>query len=288
MRRGDMAGAWDLSDAALRLVGQPINASLPRDVQRVWTGEPVDGRRVLVHCYHGLGDTVQFARFIPRLLANARSVDVWMQSPLVEAYGDRLAPARLLPLDDGPPPSGYDVDVEIMELAHLFRVEPGTIPPPLAVRAWRGSGQSDCVVIGVAWRAGEWNPDRSMAFSDLAPLLNLQRARVVPLLASLDAEEAAHFPGWRPRTTIAGLADQMAALDLVVTVDTLAAHLAGSIEVPTRLLLHERPDWRWMDRRADTPWYRSMRISRRRTGERWVDMVARVADAVERESAVRR
>jgi hypothetical protein len=149
------------------LADRPIDASTPRHLQRPWTGEPVDGRRVLVHCYHGLGDTVQFARFIAPLARVARAVDVWMQGPLVTAYGDRLA-----------------------------------------------------------------------------------------------------------------------GLDCVVTGDTLAAHLAGSIGVPTWLLLHERADWRWTDHRADTPWYPSMRIARRRAGERWVDLVARVAEAIAREPAV--
>lgn len=287
MGRGDFAAAWQLADAAVRPRGEAINASEPRHLQRVWTGDAVAGRRVLVHCYHGLGDTVQFARFIPRLTAVARGVDVWMQPPLIAAYGDRLAPARLLPLDDGPPPSGYEVDVEIMELAHVFRIELRHMPPPLAIRDWRGSGPSGGVVeIGLAWRAGNWNPGRSMSLADLAPVLAVPHARTQPLLASLDVGEAACFPAWTPQTTVAGLADLVAALDVVVTVDTLAAHLAGSIGVPTWLLLHDRPDWRWMDTRADTPWYPSMRIARRRPGERWIDVTTRVADAIARERAL--
>src|SRR5919204_527528 len=100
----------------------------PRHEQWVWDGRPLADRTVLVRCYHGLGDTLQFARFLPLLANVARETLVWAQPPLLPLLATLPGVGRLLPLHDGAPGVDYDVDVEIMELAHALRTSADSLP----------------------------------------------------------------------------------------------------------------------------------------------------------------
>ena len=124
MRRGDFAAAWEVSDRiiAARAPGEQC-WHLPRHEQWVWDGRPLADRTVLVRCYHGLGDTIQFARFLPLLASVAGETVVWAQPALLGLLARLPSVGRLLPLHDGDPNVDYDVDVEIMELAHALRVD---------------------------------------------------------------------------------------------------------------------------------------------------------------------
>jgi hypothetical protein len=128
MRAGTWAGSWAVSDRVLRARAGQTCWHLPRHEQWVWDGRPLDGQRVLVRCYHGLGDTLQFVRFAEPLAAVAREVTVWVQAELVELVRTVPGVHRVLPLGDGAPPVDYDVDVEVMELPHVFRATPETLP----------------------------------------------------------------------------------------------------------------------------------------------------------------
>src|SRR5438067_6954240 len=123
MRIGDFAAAWHVSDESLSLRApgeQPWH--LPRHQQWVWDGRPLAGQRVLVRCYHGLGDTLQFARFLPLLAERAREVVVWAQPVLVPLLETMRHVGRVLPLHDGTPAVEYDVDIESMEILHALRI----------------------------------------------------------------------------------------------------------------------------------------------------------------------
>src|SRR5215217_1607145 len=130
MRRGDFARAWRISDAILneRLASGETCWQLPRHFQNIWDGTPLSGKRVLIRCYHGLGDTIQFIRFAAPLRAIAPEVIVWDQPELMELVRSVRGVDRVLPLHNGAPGVDYDVDVEIMELPHALRVQPDTIP----------------------------------------------------------------------------------------------------------------------------------------------------------------
>src|SRR3954452_2291314 len=118
MRGGDFERAWQLSDA----VGTArVNRQLPRHEQTIWDGTPLNDRSVLVRCYHGLGDTIQFARYLPLLRQRARKVVVWAQPTLLELLATVGGADLLLPLHNGAPGVDYDADVEIMELPQVFR-----------------------------------------------------------------------------------------------------------------------------------------------------------------------
>src|ERR1051325_8105906 len=119
MRRGEFEEAWKFSDADLKSrEGKPC-WHLPRHFQYIWNGTSLKGKRVLVRCYHGLGDTIQFIRYMPLVKAIAAEVIVWAQQPLIPLLKTVQGIDRLLPLHDGTPEVEYDADVEIMELPHI-------------------------------------------------------------------------------------------------------------------------------------------------------------------------
>ncbi|HEX2060790.1 MAG TPA: hypothetical protein VHK90_08610, partial [Thermoanaerobaculia bacterium] len=128
MRRGDFEAAWRVSDAILREHAGVACHDRPRHEQWVWDGTPLDGKRVLIRCYHGLGDTIQFARYFPLVRRVARDVVAWVQPSLIPLLSTMRDPVKMLPLHDGPPEVEYDVDVESMELMHVFRCVPNVVP----------------------------------------------------------------------------------------------------------------------------------------------------------------
>lgn len=282
MRRGEFAAAWTISDAALQARAGAPCWHWPRHCQYIWDGTPLADRRVLIRCYHGLGDTVQFIRYAPLVQRLAREVSVWAQPALLPLLRSAAGIDRLLPLHDGRPEVEYDVDVEIMELAHVFRSTLATLPAdapylhavPARLRPTRARR------VGLVWSAGDWDDRRSVPAHDLAPLLAcggiefhvLQRgpaARELPFSAACCDTGSA---------SVETLARVMRALDLVITVDSFPAHLAGALGVPTWTLLHAEPDWRWMMEREDSPWYPTMRLFRQEHAGDWRPVIARVAE----------
>lgn len=281
MRQGEMEAAWRVCDRAVRERGGADVSHLPRHLQPVWDGRPVTGRRVLVRCYHGLGDTLQFIRYAPLLRSVAREVIVWAQPPLLRLVSTVEGVDRVLPLHDGAPDVEYDVDVEVMELPHVFRSTLETLPArvpylhvPPADR--RRDGR---LAVGLVWRAGDWDDRRSIPPHLLSPLGDVDGVAVHALQRGPGRDElpaglalpAGSDDPWEA-------AREMRALDLVVTVDSMPAHLAGAFGVPTWTLLHTDPDWRWMCGRDDSPWYPSMRLFRQPRPGDWLSVISRVVE----------
>lgn len=282
MRLGDFETAWRVSDAVLaeRLRQRTGDWRVPRHQQFLWDGRPLAGRSVLVHCYHGLGDTLQFVRLLPSLRRHAKSVVLWVQPALLGLLRGFPGVDRLEPLHDGAPDVTRDADVELMELPHALRLTVDAIPsavpylrvpPPL--RRYRGPPR-----IGLVWRASGWDGTRSIPASLLAPLARLRGLRWVSL--QFPAEPAPLPVVDAGCRDLVGLARRMLAVDLVVSVDTMAAHLAGALGCPVWTLLPRPCDWRWMEGRDDSPWYRTMRLIRQVRPGDWADVIARLAGAL--------
>jgi hypothetical protein len=279
MRRGDWETAWRISDAVLA-AGRFRQPSLPRHLQAIWNGDPLSGKRVLVRCYHGLGDTIQFIRFAAPLHEVAQSVIVWAQPKLLPLLKTVHGIDCLLPLHDGAPEVERDADIEIMELPHALRVRLDTLPncvPYVHVRAKpRRPGQP--LTVGLVSESGTWDPRRSVP-----PQLMEELTRCDGIAWRL-LQHGPALAQWRsdrievPRIrTILDEAAELRALDLLITVDTFSAHLAGALGVRTWTLLPAEADWRWMDDREDSPWYPTMRLFRQPRAGDWRSTVARVA-----------
>jgi hypothetical protein len=279
MRRGDFAAAWRASDEVLRSrAGQPC-WHLPRHEQWVWDGTPLDGRRVLVRCYHGLGDTLQFIRYAPLVRRAAAEVTVWAQPALIPLLRTARGIDRLLPLHDGACEAPYDVDVEVMELAHVFRSTVDTLPAevPYLHASPAPLARDGRLRVGLVWRAGDWDDRRSIPFPLLAPLAEVPGVALHLLQRGPGRDECAGFGMDSGSDDVVECARVMKALDLVVTVDSMPAHLAGALGVPAWTLLHADADWRWMEGREDSPWYPTMRLLRQRAAGEWEPVIARVA-----------
>jgi hypothetical protein len=279
MLRGEYAAAWRVSDRILSARGDAPNWHLPRHLQPVWKGEPLDGRRVLVRCYHGLGDTLQFIRYAPLVSNIAAELTVWTQPELLSLVATVKGIDRLLPLHDGAPEVDYDVDVELMELPHVFRTTLESVPnevpylhvPPLFPRA-------DGFAVGIAWAAGDWDARRSVPCELLEALGNVPGVSLHVLQCGPHrAEWRRGFDALARERDAYEQAQFMRSLDLVISVDSMPAHLAGALGVPVWTLLHHAPDWRWMSRGERTAWYPTMRLFRQPRPGDWETVLARVA-----------
>ena len=277
MRRGDFATAWKISDALLST--KKDQKDLPRWFQSVWDGRSVVGKRVLLRCYHGLGDTIQFIRYARLLKEIAAEVIVWVQPSLIPLLRSVRGIDRLVPLHDGEPEVEYDVDIELNELPYVFRTTLMTVPAEVpyifvepASLPFEGR-----LRVGLIWQSGDWDNRRSIPFSEVKRLAQLpgidwhilQREAVG---AGWDSSMGSISGGDNPLDD----ARIMRALDLVISVDTMTAHLAGALGVNTWTLLTFEPDWRWMLDRSDSPWYPTMRLFRQRDEGNWDNIIDNV------------
>jgi glycosyl transferase family 9 (putative heptosyltransferase) len=280
MRRGELEAGWEISDEVLRSRAGRTCWHLPRHEQWVWDGTPLEGKRVLVRCFHGLGDTLQFIRYAPRMKAVAAEVIVWAQPALLPLLHTARGIDRLLPLHDGAPDVEYDLDVEVMELPHVFRSTLETLPADVPYLYADPAPLPDDgkLAVGLAWQAGDWDDRRSVPFPLLAPLAEVPGITLHVLQRGPGlAERPEGFGVVSGSDDATEAARVMRALDLVVTVDSMPAHLAGALGVPVWTLLHADPDWRWMEGRDDTPWYPTMRLFRQERPDEWEPVIRRVA-----------
>ena len=280
MRQGDFARAWEVSDEVLQWRLEQRCDHLPRHFQWVWNGEPLKDKRVLIRCYHGLGDTIQFIRYAPLVRQSARGVAVWAQPELLPLLRTVEGIDELLPLHSGSLGVEFDADVEVMELPHVFRsttadlpaeipylhVEPAALPPD-------GNLQ-----VGLVWKCGDWAPERSIPVELLTPLADISGVTIhIMQRGSGLAERPKEFGIVSGSDNLMAAAQTIAALDLMISIDSMPAHLAAALGVLTWTLLQSPSDWRWMDDREDSPWYPTMRLFRQRENGHWNEVIAAVA-----------
>jgi hypothetical protein len=283
MRSGRFAQAWQISDGVLKARAGTSCSHLPLHFQWLWNGAPLTGKRVLVRCYHGLGDTIQFVRYLPLLHNIAAHVSLCAQPPLLELLGYARGIDRLIPMGGDDPAVPFDEEIEIMELPHIFRSDLSNLPcavpylhlPQVAAIA---PSTTNRLAVGVIWKAGEWDDRRSVPVSLLSALKDVPH---VTLHALQRGDELRNWP--RNFGPISGsdraleLARIMHRLDLIISVDSFTTHLAGALGRPSWTLLHAHADWRWMSDRDDSPWYPTMRLYRQKRAGDWNAVIQRVA-----------
>jgi Tfp pilus assembly protein PilF len=261
----------------------------------LWDGTSAAGQRILLHAEQGLGDTLQFIRYAPLVKGLGATV-------LVECQ-PRLAPLlRHMPdigqvIAAGDPLPYFDAHLSLLSLPRVFQTTLESIPrvvpylraPEERVRLWRGRLRGDGRRrVGLVWAGNpEYKDDRrrSLNLSELAPLARVQGVRYFGLQrggAAAEPPEGLEIEDLeKAATDILDTAAAMLNLDLVITVDTMVAHLAGALGVPVWTLLAQRADWRWLLEREDSPWYPTMRLFRQPATGGWRPVVERVAEALE-------
>jgi hypothetical protein len=274
--RGDMELAWRISDAVLaqRNVAATDCSAWPRHLQFVWNGSPFDRRHVLVRCYHGFGDTIQFVRFVQALRARAARLTLWVQPALIELLRSVAGIDAMLPLHDGAPDVDYDLDMELMEVPHCLRATWDDLSPRqpyISVPACPAEPRDSVLKIGLVWRAGPWDQKRSVPVEALAPLKRVSNVRWYSLQYPF---EPPPFPADNVACRdIVQMAAIMQGLDLIISVDTMAAHLAGALGLPVWVILPHHADWRWFDRPTTSVWYPTMRLLRQPSPGAWSALV---------------
>ncbi len=293
---GDYARGWEKYEA--RKGYKHFVRFYPDPDGPVWKGEPLQGQRILVHAEQGLGDTLQFARYLPLLAAQGAEVVLACDAPLVPLFAKQ--PATLMPSlaavvarSDTPP--DYDCWVNQMSLPQRFGTMLETIPSPgrylagdpARIGRWERRLPPG-TRIGLAW-AGNPNHSndrrRSMPVEHLAPLVEMRGASLVSLQVGPRARDAADLSGLldvaEGLTDFAETAALIETLDLVITVDTSVAHCAAALGKETWIMLPHAPDWRWLTGREDSPWYARVRLFRQPAPGAWEAVVARVGGLLE-------
>lgn len=299
---GRYSEGWPLYEArhspALTVTGR-----IPRPSFEIpeWRGEPLEGKRILLHREQGFGDQIQFCRFAAVLKERgAARVDVHCARELKRLFESNQHIARILSGGDRISVSDYDFwALQLSVPLHCkttVETIPATIPYLHADRAliekWKGRLGLIGVKVGVVWRGRSSNTNdrqRSLSLETLAPLW---AARTDAVFVSLqkgageaEATSNAATPLVHVGSELEDFADSaavLANLDLLISVDTAVAHLAGALGRPCWILLHApRPDWRWMLSRTDSPWYpRGTRLFRQETPGDWASVVEKVAEAL--------
>jgi tetratricopeptide (TPR) repeat protein len=248
-----------------------------------WTGDDQAGRTILVHAEQGFGDTIQFARYLPRLAARGAHVILACDPRLVSLLGT-LPDVTVVSVEEALPP--YDVWIDQMSLPRVFATSPATIPgsggylsaDPVREATWWAAlpvGRK----VGITWAGNPAHSNdarRSLPPESLAALLAAPGIHFIPLQFGPRTHEAGLPDLPAGLVDYADTAALIANLDLVVTVDTSVAHLAGALGVPCWLMLPFAPDWRWQLGCDDTVWYSSLRLFRQPSPGAWNDVAARI------------
>jgi hypothetical protein len=270
MRAGRYADAWALRELTLaeRDPNKRDDTALPYHLRWVWDGRPVDGRDVLVRCYHGLGDTIQFLRFLPLLARRAASITLEIQPSLCD-LAMQVTDGAIVPFDPARPLPPSEIDVEITELDLALRATPEDAPAPYL---YASPAALPLNAIGICYGAGEWDAERTVPSALLQSLCRLVPCvTLVPEPTPLDVLNPEGCP-----LDMGATAAIVAGTNLVITVDTMIAHLAGAMGKPTWLLLKAEPDWRWAPERGDSAWYPSMRLYTQPAPGDWPAVLSRI------------
>ena len=266
--------------------------------QPVWLGETqLAGKTLFIHSEQGFGDTLQFIRFAPLAVDRGARVIVSVQDPLVRLLR-RLHPHVEI-IGETEVPDAFDLHIPMLSLPLAFGGGLDDLPAagryltadPTDRAAWRERlGPRSRPRVGLVWSGSTIHKNdhnRSIPLSRLAPLLDLDLDWISlhKDLRERDVEPLSRLPQIRQLGEALGdFADTAAlieGLDLVITVDTSVAHLAGALDRPTWMLAPFNADWRWLKDRADSPWYPSLRLFRQPAVDDWESVIEQVREALE-------
>jgi tetratricopeptide (TPR) repeat protein len=268
--------------------------------QPAWDGAPLDGRTILLYAEQGLGDTLQFVRYAAAVRSRVGRVLVECQPALLPLL-QRCPGIDQVVASDGTLPS-FDVHASILSLPGILGTTLATIPADIPylfaeeslIERWRGElGRlADGLRVGIVWQgslAHRGDRRRSVPLERFEPLARLEHIQLLSLQVGTGVEQLATV-GQRlgvidvgsrfDPTSLADAAAVLRCLDLVVTVDTAIAHLAGALGVPVWVAIAFSPDWRWLLGRDDSPWYPTLRLFRQRQPGEWPEVFQRIADTL--------
>ncbi|MFZ1909244.1 MAG: tetratricopeptide repeat protein [Burkholderiales bacterium] len=292
---GDFERGWE--EYEWRWKGPSFSASRRNFSQPLWLGEDgVSGKTLLIHAEQGLGDTIQFVRYARQAAEKGATVVLQVQPALKALLASAFG--RYQVLAEGEPLPRFDLHCPFLSLPLAFKTRLDSIPaqvpylaaPVAAIDKWSDRlGQKGVPRIGIVWSGRSTHANdanRSIALTRLMPLRSPD-VQLVSLQNEVRAEDARvltanaqilHFgPELKDFSDTAAL---VSLVDLVVSVDTSVAHLAGALGKPVWILVPFAPDWRWLLEREDSPWYPSARIFRQPKLGDWDSVIDKVRQAL--------
>jgi tetratricopeptide (TPR) repeat protein len=275
-------------------------AHVPEHPAPQWTGESLAGRKLLVTGEQGLGDVIQFVRYLPSLAADAAAITLETRPRLHRILAAGLAGVDLT--DKADAAEHFDYQIRLLSIPGVRGADLATIPAEVPylhaederVARWRNRLPAGHIRIGIHWQGNkEYGADhrRSFALAHFAPLAGIPGVELISLQKGGGAEQLAALPSGMTVHTLgedfdAGpdafidTAAAMQELDLIVSSDSAVVHLAGALGRPVWILLPHTPDWRWRLEGEDSPWYPTARLFRQKGSGDWESVFERVADEV--------
>jgi len=296
--KGQYQEGWEEYDHASE--AWCANAALPKVDAALWQGEPLAGKSILVRAEQGLGDILQFARYVP-VLADMKAMVTFAVPPKLVAILQEISKSAVV-APKAQCCGHFDFQCALLSLPRRLGSDPSNIPgrvPYLSADAscvthWRHSIGVHGFKIGICWRGNpSYHGDRarSIALREFAPLAQNPQVRLISLQKRPGDAQISEVAFGRSIETLGENFDEdagafvdsaavMMCLDLVVTSDTAIAHLAGALARPLCIALRRVPDWRWRMEREDCPYYPTARLFRQEREGDWADVFARIAALV--------
>jgi Tfp pilus assembly protein PilF len=294
--RGDFRHGWQEYEWRTRRPDQ--EQWRPHAGRDRWDGAALGGRVILLYAEQGFGDVIQFVRYAALVAERGGKVIVTGQPKLKALL--RSVPGVSAAFDSAEELPAFDVCCPLLSLPRIFDTTLETIPArvpymhpdPERALYWKSrlAAEGASMRVGLYWATetkSRFAPLKSFTLDKLAPLADIPGITFYSLQRGAAAGQAAHPPrGMALVDLSAELADfsddaaLLANLDLVISIDTATAHLAGALGRPVWILTHFPPEWRWLLDRDDSPWYPSMRLFRQARAQPWEEVIARVAQAL--------
>ncbi len=285
---GDFEEGWDAYESRWELAGRSRDRGLS---QPLWEGSDLSDRSILLHTEQGYGDSIQFARYLE--MVSARTKIVACRPELRRLLHGRFGIDQII--TPGDPLPRFDVHCALGSLPRIFHTRSETIPARIPylcadareIEQWTRRMRAQAGLrVGLVWAGSPSHRNdvrRSVSLQTIAPLADvsdvqfysLQKGEAAKVASRMRA--ASRMTDWTAELRdFADTAALISALDLVITVDTAVAHLAGSLGSRVWVMLPFEADWRWLLQREDSPWYPTMRLFRQKSPGGWDDVVARV------------
>jgi tetratricopeptide (TPR) repeat protein len=266
----------------------------------MWNGQPIPGKTLFVYAEQGFGDSLQFCRYLPLVQQRVEHMFFESRPELLRLMRTLSGGIECVARRDDfrEPDLHFDYHIPLMSLPRIFNTEVDTIPAqspylsadPALVQQWGERIQNDGLKVGLVWAGSpthQSNRYRSISLEQLAPLAQLTNITFYSLQKGPAAQQIATAPAGMKLVDLgAGITDFadtaaiIANLDLVISVDTSVAHLAGALGKPVWVMLYYPPEWRWQLDRNDSPWYPTMRLFRQDASRDWTPVLQQLVAAL--------
>jgi tetratricopeptide (TPR) repeat protein len=304
LAQGDFSRGW--AEYEWRFRRKTAFKVYPHKLQKErWNGSPYAGKRLLVHCEQGMGDVIQFCRYLPQVKALGGTLIVEAHAPLIPLLRTMSCIDEVVPFSvQCYPQVVFDLYIPLLSLPALFGTSLNNIPGPTpylhadAQKAllWRSNTEKPASLrVGLVWSGSTVDPQRACPIEHLSSLFAIKDVhffslQIDPSEQSLNVlSDSANVTHWGNRLRdFSDTAAAMTSLDIVISVDTAAAHLAGAMGIPVWILLPAVPDWRWLINRDDSPWYPSARLFRCKNTGNWPGLIRILHNELERLAAIHR